>query len=75
MLLMRWRTCDEALAVCVQQAAGFGRRRASHPTPACRLLHSQGAILGRDKVGLKFNIPGDKLQEVRRPQRGWAVGF
>ena len=31
----------------------------------------QGAIVGRDKVGLKMNLPRDKLEEVR--ERGAAL--
>lgn len=42
---------------------------ASCTTPAALLLGTQGAILGRDKVGLKFNIHSDKLAEVRTQMR------
>ena len=46
------------------------------PLGAQLLLHlawTQGAILGRDKVGLKFNIHSDKLAEVRTQMR-WEGG-
>lgn len=66
------------LPAVAARAAGIALRRAVLPPVAqppfrcMRPLGMQGAILGRDKVGLKFNIATSKLAEVRVVPAGWV---